>query len=110
VVAEAEQANRIGRFDAVIHNAGALHGPGIFAVNTVAPYLLTALMARPDRSIFLSSSMHARRSGSPPPTRPPSARARAATGFIAGRGNRTRRRATPRSRTNFSGGSKHTPA
>jgi NAD(P)-dependent dehydrogenase (short-subunit alcohol dehydrogenase family) len=61
-VSVAEQANRIGRFDAVVHNAGVLHGPDVFAVNIVAPYLLTALLEPAHRSIFLSSSMH--RSGS----------------------------------------------
>lgn len=54
----AEQANRIGRFDAVIHNAGVLRGPEVFTVNIVAPYVLTALMTPPARMIFLSSSMH----------------------------------------------------
>ncbi|GAT71996.1 SDR family NAD(P)-dependent oxidoreductase [Microbacterium hydrocarbonoxydans] len=47
-----------GRFDAVIHNAGVLEGPDVFAVNLVAPYLLTALMPLPRRLIVLSSSMH----------------------------------------------------
>ncbi|WP_415853688.1 SDR family NAD(P)-dependent oxidoreductase [Sinomonas sp. G460-2] len=54
----AAQANGIGHFDAVIHNAGVLKGPDVFAVNIVAPYVLTALMTPPSRSIVLSSSMH----------------------------------------------------
>lgn len=54
----AEQADRFGRFDAVIHNAGTMHHDGAVAVNTVAPFVLTALMARPARIIVLSSSMH----------------------------------------------------
>ena len=54
----AEEANRIGRFDAVIHNAGIMHDPTVLAVNTVAPFTLTAIMSRPERSIYLSSSMH----------------------------------------------------
>ena len=64
----AEQANRFGVFDAVIHNAGiyveATRSPTsdgharVFAVNTLAPYLLTALVARPSRLIYLSSGMH----------------------------------------------------
>jgi NAD(P)-dependent dehydrogenase (short-subunit alcohol dehydrogenase family) len=67
----AEAANTSGRFDAVIHNAGVGSGTGgrteegrsvLFAVNVVAPYLLTALMSRPDRLVYLSSGMH--RSGS----------------------------------------------
>ena len=32
--------------------------PVVFAVNVLAPYLLTALMERPDRRVYLSSSMH----------------------------------------------------
>lgn len=53
----AERANEIGVFDAVIHNAGVLRGPEVLAVNTIAPFVLTALMA-PRRSVYLSSSMH----------------------------------------------------
>jgi NAD(P)-dependent dehydrogenase (short-subunit alcohol dehydrogenase family) len=44
--------------DAVIHNAGILSGPSLLMVNVVAPYLLTALIQRPKRLIYLSSSMH----------------------------------------------------
>lgn len=54
----AEQANEVGRFDAVIHNAGTMTASDALAVNTVAPYVLTALMERPGRCIVLSSSMH----------------------------------------------------
>lgn len=54
----AAQVNRLGRMDAVIHNAGVLHGPDIFQVNVAAPYLLTALIHRPRRLIYLSSGMH----------------------------------------------------
>ena len=65
----AEQVNRIGRCDAVIHNAGIGYRgarrqetvdrlPHIFAVNVLAPYVLTALMQRPDRLVYLSSGMH----------------------------------------------------
>ena len=65
----ADQVNRLGRFDAVIHNAGAgyregrpqetEHGiPHVFAINVLAPYVLTALIDRPDRLIYLSSGMH----------------------------------------------------
>jgi len=56
--AVAEQANRIGRFDAVIHNAGVMDVPEVLAVNAVAPYLLTALTESPRRWIILSSSLH----------------------------------------------------
>lgn len=59
----ADQVNRFGRMDAVIHNAGVQSGPQVLPVNVVAPYLLTALIDRPDRLIYLSSSMH--RSGRP---------------------------------------------
>jgi len=70
----AEEANALGRFDAVIHNAGIGPGDGhrvepakglqaIFAVNVLAPYILTALMSRPRRLVYLTSGMH--RSGSP---------------------------------------------
>ncbi|MGP3916904.1 SDR family NAD(P)-dependent oxidoreductase [Nonomuraea sp. 10N515B] len=58
----ARQASRFGRFDAVIHNAGVLHSPDVINVNIVAPYVLTALMDKPARLVYLSSSMH--RSGS----------------------------------------------
>ncbi|GAB2687138.1 SDR family NAD(P)-dependent oxidoreductase [Mucilaginibacter koreensis] len=65
----AEEANRLGRFDAVIHNAGigyrepaknnTIDGlPLVFAVNALAPYLLTCLMERPDRLIYVSSGLH----------------------------------------------------
>jgi NAD(P)-dependent dehydrogenase (short-subunit alcohol dehydrogenase family) len=64
----AEQANASGRFDAVIHNAGVFVEPQrvetvdglaqVFAVNVLAPYLLTALIDRPGRLVFLSSSRH----------------------------------------------------
>lgn len=58
----ATQANELGRFDAVIHNAGVIEGP-VTAVNVIAPYLLMATITPPARSIVLSSGMH--RSGSP---------------------------------------------
>jgi len=64
----AGQVNRIGRMDAVIHNAGVFLEPSrattadghakTLAVNTLAPYLLTALIRRPDRLIYLSSGLH----------------------------------------------------
>jgi NAD(P)-dependent dehydrogenase (short-subunit alcohol dehydrogenase family) len=64
----AEQVNKIGRMDAVIHNAGIYlersrgntpegHAKTL-AVNTLAPYMLTALIERPDRLVYLSSGMH----------------------------------------------------
>ncbi|WP_326771332.1 SDR family NAD(P)-dependent oxidoreductase [Streptomyces sp. NBC_01445] len=54
----ARQAGEFGRFDTVIHNAGVMRSPEAVTVNVVAPYLLTALMDKPDRLIYLSSSMH----------------------------------------------------
>ncbi|HWG76920.1 MAG TPA: SDR family NAD(P)-dependent oxidoreductase [Steroidobacteraceae bacterium] len=67
----ARQANELGRFDAVIHNVGIGYGEPrrsdtvdgfsqVFAVNVLAPYVLTALMHRPSRLIYLSSGLHRR--------------------------------------------------
>jgi NAD(P)-dependent dehydrogenase (short-subunit alcohol dehydrogenase family) len=54
------RSQRVGRFDAVIHNAGVYQASpsAVFFVNTIAPYLLTGLIHRPRRLIYLSSSMH----------------------------------------------------
>ena len=54
----ADQADQLGRMDAVIHNAGVLGGPDVLPVNVIAPYLLTVLMFRSPRLIYLSSNMH----------------------------------------------------
>lgn len=56
----AEDVNALGDFDAVIHNAGVYRASGkeIFAVNTLAPYILTCLIKKPKRLIYLSSGMH----------------------------------------------------
>jgi len=54
----ADQVNLLGPVDAVIHNAGILRGPHLLPVNVVAPYLLTALIERPQRLVYLSSDMH----------------------------------------------------
>src|ERR687884_1336826 len=54
----AGQVNRLGQMDAVIHNAGVINGPHVLPVNVVAPYLLTALIQRPKRLVYLSSGMH----------------------------------------------------
>lgn len=64
----AEQVNKIGRMDAVIHNAGIYREASrgntpeghakVLAVNVLAPFLLTGLIERPDRLVYLSSSMH----------------------------------------------------
>jgi NAD(P)-dependent dehydrogenase (short-subunit alcohol dehydrogenase family) len=54
----ADQVNHLGPMDAVIHNAGVISGPHVLPVNVVAPYLLTALIHRPQRLVYLSSGMH----------------------------------------------------
>src|SRR3954467_2949205 len=54
----ADQVNRLGALDAVIHNAGVMRGPHILPVNVVAPFLLTVLVERPQRLVYLSSDMH----------------------------------------------------
>lgn len=70
----ADAANAMGHFDAVIHNAavgsseprrivtpdGLSH---VFAVNVLAPYLLTVEIEMPRRLVYLSSGMH--RGGNP---------------------------------------------
>ena len=56
--AVADQVNRLGPVDAVIHNAGVYSGPLVLPVNVVAPYLLTALIPGPQRLVYLSSGMH----------------------------------------------------
>jgi NAD(P)-dependent dehydrogenase (short-subunit alcohol dehydrogenase family) len=70
----AGQVNQLGRMDAVIHNAGVFLEPSraptaeghakTLAINTLAPYLLTALIDRPDRLIYLSSGLHHAAAGS----------------------------------------------
>jgi NAD(P)-dependent dehydrogenase (short-subunit alcohol dehydrogenase family) len=56
----ASKVNALGTFDAVIHNAGVYQDSAerIFTVNTLAPYILTCLIQRPERVIYLSSGMH----------------------------------------------------
>jgi NAD(P)-dependent dehydrogenase (short-subunit alcohol dehydrogenase family) len=56
--AVADQVNRLGPVNAVIHNAGVYRGPHTMPVNVVAAYLLTALIQRPQRLVYLSSDMH----------------------------------------------------
>jgi NAD(P)-dependent dehydrogenase (short-subunit alcohol dehydrogenase family) len=61
-------ANASGIFDAVIHNAGVYQVPRnsvgvdglpvLLTVNSLAPYILTCLMHKPKRLIYLSSDMH----------------------------------------------------
>lgn len=63
----ADDVNKLGSFDCVIHNAGLYRGPfrktpdgipALFAVNTIAPYVLANLIHRPKRLVFLSSERH----------------------------------------------------
>ncbi|WP_353064184.1 SDR family NAD(P)-dependent oxidoreductase [Tunturibacter psychrotolerans] len=65
----ADQVNNLGIFDAVIHNAGIGYREPkrmvtedglshLLAVNTIAPYILTALITRPKRLVYLSSMLH----------------------------------------------------
>lgn len=64
----AHRVSESGAYDAVIHNAGiGYQEPRIetseglehlFAINVMAPYLLTALIPAPNRLIYLSSGMH----------------------------------------------------
>jgi NAD(P)-dependent dehydrogenase (short-subunit alcohol dehydrogenase family) len=64
----AEQVNTWGRCNAVIHNVGVgsrdPHSETadglsrLFAVNVLAPYVLTALIAQPERLVYLSSGLH----------------------------------------------------
>ena len=65
----AQQANAAGPFQAVIHNAGVYRPSAerretvdgfdeVFAINALAPYLLTALIEGPPRLIYLTSGLH----------------------------------------------------
>ncbi|MCE7067032.1 SDR family NAD(P)-dependent oxidoreductase [Dyadobacter sp. CY326] len=64
----ASKVNKLGAFDAVIHNAGVFQVPEnelsqdglplLLAVNSIAPYVLTCLIDKPKRLIYLSSGMH----------------------------------------------------
>jgi NAD(P)-dependent dehydrogenase (short-subunit alcohol dehydrogenase family) len=54
----ASNVKSLGPMDAVIHNAGVYTGPQVLPVNIVAPYLLTALIDRPQRLVYLSSGAH----------------------------------------------------
>jgi NAD(P)-dependent dehydrogenase (short-subunit alcohol dehydrogenase family) len=67
----ADQVNRLGSFDGIIHNAAVGYRepqrivtedglPHVFAANTLAPYILTALIRRPKRLVYLSSGLHQR--------------------------------------------------
>ena len=71
----AAQMSAHGPIDAVIHNAAVGYRearrietedglPHVFAVNTLAPYVLTALIQKPKRLIYLSSGLHNQGDGS----------------------------------------------
>lgn len=70
----ADEINRLGPFDAIIHNAGigyqeprrkaTVDGlPEVFAVNSLSTYILTCLITPPRRLIYTSSGLH--RQGDP---------------------------------------------
>lgn len=65
----AEQVNAFGTFDAIIQNAAMGYREStrvftpdglsqLFAINSLAPYILTSLITKPKRLIFLSSGLH----------------------------------------------------
>jgi NAD(P)-dependent dehydrogenase (short-subunit alcohol dehydrogenase family) len=63
----AAEADPLGPFDAIIHNAAVYENgrrdtadglPATFSVNVLAPFLLTARMRLPKRLVYLSSGMH----------------------------------------------------
>src|SRR5437764_171627 len=56
----ADKVNGLGDLDAVIHNAAVYQAPGrqIVKVNILAPYVLTCLIRKPQRLIYMSSGMH----------------------------------------------------
>lgn len=56
----ARQVNSWGDFDTIIHNAGVYTSDTnlTYQVNVVAPYVLTCLIHRPQRLIYIASGMH----------------------------------------------------
>lgn len=65
----ADKVNKSGHFDAIIHNAAVGYResrkvmtvdklPHVFAINSLSPYILTALIEKPKRLIYLSSGLH----------------------------------------------------
>lgn len=67
----AQDANAAGPFDTIIHNAGIGYGgtsssemtsdgiSAVFAVNTLAPYIMTCMMDKPkSRMLYMSSDSH----------------------------------------------------
>lgn len=67
----ATEANALGPFNAVIHNVAVGYReprrivtedglPHLFAINVLAPYVITSVMQRPERLVYLSSGLHHR--------------------------------------------------
>ena len=56
----ADKLNKMGKFDAIIHNAGvySTSQETIAKVNVLAPYIITSMVERPERLIFVSSGLH----------------------------------------------------
>jgi NAD(P)-dependent dehydrogenase (short-subunit alcohol dehydrogenase family) len=64
----AAKVNALGPYDAVVHNAAVGYReqyrlttdglPHVFATNTLSAYILTALIKKPERLVYLSSGMH----------------------------------------------------
>lgn len=56
----AADVNELGPFDVVIQNAAVYRDSGdlILKVNTLAPYVLTCLIEKPQRIVFMSSGSH----------------------------------------------------
>lgn len=65
----AEQINKLGAFDAVIHNAAVGYQearrvttadglPHVFAINSLSPYILTCIINKPKRLVYTSSGLH----------------------------------------------------
>ncbi|MDN3202990.1 SDR family NAD(P)-dependent oxidoreductase [Algoriphagus sediminis] len=60
VKALATELNKLGKMDAIIHNAGVYQADAttLLQVNVLAPFILTCLVQKPQRLIYLSSGMH----------------------------------------------------
>ena len=56
----ANEVNNLGNFDVIIHNAGIFHESNeeILKVNVLAPYILTVLINKPKKMIYIGSNMH----------------------------------------------------
>jgi NAD(P)-dependent dehydrogenase (short-subunit alcohol dehydrogenase family) len=60
--------NKLGSLDAILHNAAIYQEPkrnvtkdgiaNLFMINSLAPYMLTGLIAKPKRLIYMSSGLH----------------------------------------------------